>query len=313
MSTEEFINQFKNSFIREIFSAIIPAGHLGFFMMQLATFSNHDACWPIGGSLEFSKKIAQRYNDLGGKIYYNSKVKNIIVEDNRAVGIILENGNIVKGDYIISAADGYSTVFNLLEGKFIDNNIINLYQESNVIPSSIQISFGVNYDLSSEPDFIRLKLLKPLVCGNKKLEFINIRHYCYDKTLCATGKSVVTILLESDYNYWKKLRNNKEIYDREKENISQEVLSIFEARFPEAKGKVEIIDIATPYTFYRYTDSWQGGFMGWNSQNQKIPKVLPGLKGLYLAGQWTSMTAGLPTALLTGYGSIKRICADNSD
>jgi len=44
----------------------------------------------------------------------------VIVEDRRAVGIKLEDGTEHRGDYVISAADGYATIFEMLEGKYLD-------------------------------------------------------------------------------------------------------------------------------------------------------------------------------------------------
>jgi phytoene dehydrogenase-like protein len=40
---------------------------------------NHDAGYPIGGSLAFSQAIERRYLDLGGQIHYRSRVEKILV------------------------------------------------------------------------------------------------------------------------------------------------------------------------------------------------------------------------------------------
>jgi phytoene dehydrogenase-like protein len=39
-----------------------------------------NAGFPLGGSLQFAKKIADRYLELGGKIHYESQVEKILVE-----------------------------------------------------------------------------------------------------------------------------------------------------------------------------------------------------------------------------------------
>jgi phytoene dehydrogenase-like protein len=143
MTKKEFIEQFKNPFLREIFEAAITGNNIFFFLMKTAVYNNRDAGWPIGGSLEFSKGIAKRFAELGGKIHYGAKVKKILVQNDRATGIMLDDESIIKGDYIISAADGYSTVFKLLDGKYIDDEIKKLYDEADVIPSAVQVSMGV--------------------------------------------------------------------------------------------------------------------------------------------------------------------------
>jgi phytoene dehydrogenase-like protein len=58
------------------------------------------------GSLEFSKAIESSYIDLGGETHYRSKVERILVEDNRAMGVRLEDGTEKRADIVVSAADG---------------------------------------------------------------------------------------------------------------------------------------------------------------------------------------------------------------
>lgn len=88
--------------------------------MTLSWMYKKCAGYPIGGSLEFARSIEKRYLSLGGKIYYNSKVTKVIVENNRAVGVKLEDGTIQRGDIIISAADGHHTIFDLLDGRYVN-------------------------------------------------------------------------------------------------------------------------------------------------------------------------------------------------
>lgn len=81
------------------------------------------AAYPIGGSLPLSRAVEQRYLDLGGEVFYKSKVEKILIEDNKAVGVLLENGQEERGDIVISAADGHTTLFDWLNGKYMDNKI----------------------------------------------------------------------------------------------------------------------------------------------------------------------------------------------
>lgn len=50
--------------------------------------------------------------------------------------------------------------------------------------------------------------------------------------------------------------------------------------------------------------------MGWNGRGM-LPDMLPGLKRLYLAGQWTKLIGGLPIAILSGMDVVKKICEDS--
>lgn len=77
----------------------------------------------MGGSLEFARAIERRYLDLGGEIHYKSPVKKILVESNRAIGIRLADGTEHRSDIVVSAADGHTTLFDMLDGKYMNKKI----------------------------------------------------------------------------------------------------------------------------------------------------------------------------------------------
>ena len=316
ISIRQFTDGLKNPFLREALPGIMPRDYtLMVFVMVLATYANKDAGWPMGGSLEFARGIEKSFLKLGGKINYNTKVDKILVENNEAVGIQLSDGSKHTADYVISAADGHSTVFNMLEGRYIDDNIKALYEGTPLAPTSVQVSLGVACDLSKEPSALWMKLDKPFSVGGIENSYFTFRHYCYDPSMAPAGKSSVTSILYSDYGYWEKLyKEDKEAYNARKKIIAEEFIRVFEERFPYAKGKIEAVDVSTPYTYTRYTDTWKGVYMSWlttpENSRMKVPGKLPGLKSFYLAGQWANSSGGVPVGVITGRWSIMRLCKD---
>ncbi len=309
VTMHDFVKRFKDPFLKEALLAFAPKGNSVFSLIfQLAIYNNKDACWPVGGSLEFAKGIEKRYLELGGKIQYKSKVDEIIVSNDRVTGIKLTDGCVHTADFVVSAADGYSAIFEMLKGQYINEEIKALFESKKVSNTSIQISLGVNCDLSSYPYCINMMLENTVQIGGVENSQLLIKNYCFDKTLSLPGKSVVTSLILTDYEYWEELYKNSENYKAKKKKIADWFICLFEKKYPEAKGKIEVVDVATPMTYYRYTHVWQGAYCGWKAPAQKIPNVLPRLSGFYLAGQWTQTTGGLPTAVITGKGSSMRIC-----
>jgi len=88
----------------------------------------------------------------GAKIFYKCRAVKILEENGRAVGIQLADGKEIRGNYVISAADLRTTLYDMLEGKHIDPIHQELFQRCKLIPSMVQVSFGVNMDLSSQPE-----------------------------------------------------------------------------------------------------------------------------------------------------------------
>jgi phytoene dehydrogenase-like protein len=125
-------------------------------------------------------------------------------------------------------------------------------------------------------------------------------------------KSALITLLNADFDWWKERYANKELYRSEKERVAEDVKTIAQKYYPETKGKIETVDVATPMTYVRYCNAWQGSWMAWaNTPSGKIrfvPGELPGLENFFLTGQWTLPPGGLPTAVVTGRWVIQRIC-----
>jgi phytoene dehydrogenase-like protein len=117
--------------------------HLNF----LAGCQNKTLGWPKGGSLSFARSIANRYERLGGRIHYRSRVSSILVEDNRAVGVIADGAE-HRADVVISAADGHSTIFGMLDGRFADDRIRRYYEAApRHMDMALQVAFGVDRDM----------------------------------------------------------------------------------------------------------------------------------------------------------------------
>jgi phytoene dehydrogenase-like protein len=92
-------------------------------------------------------------------------------------------------------------------------------------------------------------------------------------------------MLNTDYDYLKKLAEDKTAYEQKKEEISDKITGLLEQMFPGISSQVEMINIATPMTFERYTGNWKGSFEGWliTPDNAHVimkpmSQTLPGLK-----------------------------------
>jgi len=242
ITTGDYVAQFKDPFLKEALSSLLTNEYSAFILiMMLDAYNNKDASWSIGDSLEFAQGIEKRYTALKGQIHYDTKVKSIIVENNKATGIRLVDGSEYFADYVISTANGYSTIFNMLEGKYINEKITSLYNNTPTAPTSVQISLEINCDLSLDPYFIQLKLDKPFNVGDVSLTHFPYKSFCYDKTMTPSGKSVVTAILPTNYEYWEKLYLDKAAYRAEKQKIGEKYIEVFEKRFPFAKGKVAVV------------------------------------------------------------------------
>lgn len=316
ISIQDFAARFKNPLLREAFPLIwLPEFPILSLLMTLAWMHKKTAGYPLGGSLEFSRSIERRYLDIGGEVHYNSRVIKILVENNRAVGVRLEDGSEHRADYIVSAADGHTTIFDLLDGKYADEKIRGYYDNLPIFSPLIHVALGVNHSFEEIPHSVAglsFPLNEPVTIAGKEWRRLGVHIYNFDPTLAKAGKTVVKVMFPSDYAYWKSLQEDLERYKAEKEQIADQVVDLLDKHFPGLAAQVEMRDVATPVTFHRYTGNWQGTFEGWmitpETWNLRMSKTLPGLDNFYMVGQWVEPGGGLPPAAFSGRNLTQILC-----
>lgn len=317
-SIADFAARLKNDALRDLLMrAWYPDFSLFFLLLTMTWLHKREAGYPLGGSLAFARSIEKRYRDLGGEITYGARVRRILVQDDRAVGVELEDGSRHFADAVISAADGYTTIFRMLEGRYVDDRIRRLY-EMPLFPPLVCVSLGVRRTFEDIPHLViglDIPLKRPVSIAGREERRMQVHPYSFDPTLAPPGKAVLVVLFNTDYDYWKRLHETPERYRTEKERVAEQVVAALEDRFPGLSAQVEMVDVATPVTYERYTGNWRGSFEGWlltpqNAQVQ-VPRTLPGLRNFYMAGHWTMPGGGLPTALLTARWAVQVMCHHN--
>ena len=320
VTIQDVVPRFKNPFLREVFPYIFnlqnpPTFPMMAVLMTFAWMHQKMGAYPIGGSLELVRSIERRYLALGGKIHYKSKVVKILVQNNQAVGVRLADGSEHHCDIVISAADGHTTIFEMLDGKFINKKIQNNYNNLPTYKPLVYVGLGVARSFEDIPPTVTgidFPLDKPIRIGKQERRRMSVQIYNFDPTLAPVGKTLMRVMYPCDYKYWKKLRQNPNRYKSEKENIAEEVIASLNQRFPGLTAQVEMIDVATPITFEHYTGNWKGSFQGWQESTKtlrmRMKKTLPKLKNFYMVGQWVEPGGSIPTSVMSGRNVTQIIC-----
>lgn len=315
-----FAKKLKNPFLRESFELLYDGNEVNILVitMPLSVFDKKSAGYPVGGSLEFAKKIEQAYLKSGGKIHYKTPVKKIIVEDNTAKGLLVRNDVVHPSDIILSAADWNFSVFNLLDGKFVNDKILQLrdLKKLEVFYSIVHLGFGIDADLKDHPHFSRFPLKEDLILPDgTKYDRLEVHIYNYDRTMAPEGKTTVVVSFYTKKgDWWIDLRkNDRPKYREVKKEFTQKIIDLLDERLGGIKDKLEMSDMATPATVYRYTNNWKGSTQGWlPGKNLLSPSpvdfTLPGIKNFYYSSHWNQPGGGLPIAIKTGRDVAKLIC-----
>ncbi len=313
-SVGEFASKAKSKELSSLFKRYLKEEYNmhSLFYLQ-STFSKGDSGLLEGGSIPMIRRIEEKFKKEGGVLHLSSPVKMINLENGAAKGITLEDGTVVKADYVISTADAHFTFANLLGGAVKDPYFDRRFANRGDFPliSAFQFSFATKKDISSVPTTVDYLCSLPFL--GREVASISVRSFAYDKSLCARGHTPLTVLLlsnEGDYASLKKM--GKEEYAAFKNEKGLQIARILEKKMGLSEGDIELLDVATPLTYERYTNAYEGSYMSFLST--KKSKELwrkgnfPEAKNFFYAGQWTMSPGGLPIALFSGKHAAYRVC-----
>jgi phytoene dehydrogenase-like protein len=315
-----FARKLKNPFLKEAFQLLFDGDEIPLLVITLPLAFNDKmgVGYPVGGSLNFVRKVEEKYFKLGGKIRYSSGVEEVITENGKATGIILSDGSRVPSEITISAADWNFTMFSALKGKYTTKTALALKEQRKleVYYSVFLLSLGVSRSFKEFPHMQRFPLARPFVSPDgTRYSRMELHCYNYDPTLAPEGKCVVTVKYYTKRgDYWIGLRkSDPEEYQRQKTAFAEEMIQILERKFGGIRDAIEEMDIATPATYHRYTGNWQGSTQGWLPGKNLIAAspveaTVCGLQDFYLAGQWTQPGGGLPVAIKSARTVAQMIC-----
>jgi phytoene dehydrogenase-like protein len=140
-----------------------------------------------------------------------------------------------------------------------------------------------------------------------------LRLFNYSDRFAPPGKTVIQVEFDTVWDYWNDLQGtDRAAYDAEKERVAAQVLARLEAHYPGLGAQVEVTDVSTPYTTWRYTlndeGSWEGWLMTPKTMTQAVERTLPGLDDFYMAGQWVMPGGGVPPVLYSGRHAVQLLC-----
>src|SRR5258707_455813 len=211
---EQYARAIKNDSLRRMFENLfLPEVPVWFVLLILGLLAGRQLGLLTESCTDFVGSLEERYRKLGGEVTYNATVKEIIVENDRAVGVRLADGRELRADEVVSTGDGHSTIYHLLGGRYLDQKLTERYQNWKLISPIVTLSYGAACEFPNEPPLNFLLLKTPLMVGDVSLTGFPIRIFNYGGSFAPKGKTVVQALLHTDWNWWNELQKDRPRYD----------------------------------------------------------------------------------------------------
>ena len=306
MSCAEFIKTFKHPAIRRLFNFVTDDYAATAVVSTLATLDSGDGGYPEGGSLPMVHRMAKTFTDLGGKLMLNTHVKKVNVDNGRASSVTLDS-NTLAADVIIVTQETIAALDKLFDVPPDDVWLKTLHDTT--IPAVCTfVSIGVRAEL---PDITipEWKLETPITYAGQTIHELSFNSYrCYAPE---GGTALTTALMKDTYDFWKKAKDEGK-YEAEKQALGEQFIRALCQKYPQCEGKIEVVDIATPLTYERYTGAYRGSWMGIMKPGTNAGLMYPGncknISGLYFAGHRLIPPGGLPVALASGRTAAQLVC-----
>ncbi len=307
------------------------------FMMHAMLFKHYinGGYYPVGGSSVIYDRIAPTVLKNGGHIYTNAEVDEILVQNNKAVGVRMADGNEVMAPMVISSAGIVNTYEKLLKREVVQKNKLK-EQVDKVKPSVAHFCLyvGINEPTAS----LNLQKANYWIYPDNYDHDTNINNFLEDSSSEIPvvyvsfpsakdpsweerypGKTcidIITLASYEEFKQWEGTRWKKrgDEYEAFKEEFAQRLLEKLYRYEPQLRGKIDHYELSTPLTTKHFVNYQYGELYGLeNSTNrfdQKFLRPQTPIKNLYLTGQ-DVVTCGVGGALASGLLTASAITKKN--
>ena len=279
---------------------------------------NFQTC-PKGGSLTIALWLCDRIRSAGSKVLLNQRVERVLLNGRKeATGVLLADGNSLRARYVIAACDVQMLYEKMLPNGCIPARLRKALHNADIYHSSFSIFLGLDCDASSlgfGEEVLNLTrsdvLREDHMSGDPhRTIMIVTAPSVRDPSLAPEGKGTVMIHCPAYLDYednWKTGEGlaRGEAYRELKKKFADILLDRIEKTFaPGLRKHIEVMEIATPVTYWRYTGNTKGSISGVKPTGRNIragvARYKTPVKNLLLGGHCAEYGGGVPMAVKAG-------------
>ena len=280
------------------------------------------ANYPVGGSRMIAETIIPVIKENDGEVVKNSGVDKIWIENGAAKGVVLESGDKIQSDSVISSAGVANTITKFSR----DERSLDKYRDNlkKVKPSSGHACLYIGFDQSAEelgikdtnlwvyPSYDHDKTVRDFRENQNNdfpvlyMSFASSKDPDWDKI--HPGKATMEVIVPSGFDHYEKWmkkpwRKRGDEYEDYKEKLCQRMIAEVYRQCPHLKDKISYYELSTPLSTKTLANYEFGELYGIDHDperfRQKWLKPKTPIKNLFLTGQ-DILTVGLAGALGSG-------------
>ena len=296
----------------------------------------HGGNYPVGGSSRFADTIAAVIAQTGGAVLTNAGVKQILVENNKATGVLMEDGDTYTAPIIISCAGVFNTYGSLLPPDVARQHKFG-EKLQNVRPSAAHVCLYVGIKESTEklglrkanywiyPDnYDHDANLKNFLANPAKelpvvyVSFPSAKDPSWEERY--PGRTTIDIITVVPYQWFAKWEDTKWMkrpaeYEALKADLSERMLEKLFKFEPQLRGKIDHAELSTPLSTKHFCNYQHGEIYGLDHgpkrYEQTFLRAHTPIKNLFLTGQ-DIVSCGVGGAAAAGMLTASAILKKNA-
>ena len=286
------------------------------------------AYYPEGGGQMIAARLIQVIEACGGEVRTLAPVERIIIDDGRATGVCLHNGDQIFAPIVVSNADYRRTIEHLVGSEQVDPGTVTWAQDAVMTLGLIcvyvvvdKVIDGPNTNYFVFPDYRTDELYQQLDEGRLPEDEVPFAYIALasrkdpsNTELCPPGHTNFQImtLAPRGHEYWGvtegpadggRYRRN-ETYRARKQHITDRLLDAAERVLGAFRDDIAHVETATTLSHERYTRSTGGTSYGYMHSPDQIgehrPRYRTEIDGLWVVGANTVSGHGMAGAMSGG-------------
>jgi len=308
LSAGEYAANFQHPALRWLLGNVVTEEYsASSLVFTLATLAAGDGGYPEGGSLALTKRMADRFRSLGGELLLGAKADKVVAHDGVLAGVMVGD-ELLPAAAVIITQETLAAVEQLFDTPPQDQWLAQLRRNTKPAVCCF-VGVGIAAQLAETPAF---ELPQPIQCGGFSYPVLAMCNYSkYPEYAPAGGTTLTTAFTGDSYDFWLAARADGR-YAAEKQAVAEQVSRALTEKYPQIAGKIQVVDVATPLTYERYTGASRGSWMSVMGKGDSNPVTYPctleSTPGIYFAGHRTMPPGGLPVALMSGRKAAQLAC-----
>ena len=278
----------------------LPPSKLSFlyWASMIAGYTYEGGYYCHGSFQTYANLLAAAVEKHNGEVLLNSSVRRISVEQGKVCGVILENGQVIRAETVVSNIDIRQTA-DLLSGpeslsKDYSDDLNKLSSSLSVFVSYVATDLQLAEQAHSHESFFFASFDHEagykLTCEGRPNWFSATLPSLADPSLSPPGQHILLLTTLCPFDVGLSWRQAKQ-------GFQQRLLEQAERHFPGLNDHLLFVESGSPRTLERYTLNHQGAAYGYAPTPDQIGPNRPGVHGvqpgLYHTGHWTRPGGGV--------------------